>query len=324
MNRTPSSLWGILLAGGEGMRLRAFVRERVGIDIPKQFCAFVGARTLLERTVRRAELLIDSRHLVVSGTAHHRFLLSRSLGHRPPNTVLLQPRNRDTAPGILFPLIHILQSDPDALVALFPSDHFVLPGRRLMQAVSLAADHLRRTQSDYPVMIAVEATYPETEYGWIAPGPPVVLDRTESIFRATGFVETPDIQVAEHLLADGWLWNTMVFVVRGASLLELFQRAVPDVAASFKILQRYVGGQHEQVFTEEIYRLIPSLNFSTAVLPYQADRLLVLPIRGLQWSDWGNKERILQSLASLRNAKRAGSVPVNNPGFSVIAPGPDR
>jgi hypothetical protein len=87
MSRTPSSLWGIVLAGGEGVRLKEFVRERVDTDTPKQFCAFEGTRTLLERTVRRAEVLIPSRHLVVSATAHHRSYLFHSLGNRPPGTL---------------------------------------------------------------------------------------------------------------------------------------------------------------------------------------------------------------------------------------------
>ena len=112
MSITQSSLWRIVLAGRAGVRLIEFVRERVGTDAPKQFCAFVGTRTMLERTVRRAQLLIPSRQLVVSGTAHHRPYLFQSLGNRPPGTLLLQPMNRDTAPGILFPLIHILKAAP--------------------------------------------------------------------------------------------------------------------------------------------------------------------------------------------------------------------
>jgi hypothetical protein len=42
MSITPSSLWGIVLAGGEGVRPKEFVRERGGTDAPKQFCASSG------------------------------------------------------------------------------------------------------------------------------------------------------------------------------------------------------------------------------------------------------------------------------------------
>lgn len=315
MSITQSSLWGIVLAGGEGVRLKEFVRERVGTDAPKQFCAFVGTRTMLERTVRRAQFLIPSRQLVVSGTAHHRSYLFHSLGNRPPGTLLLQPMNRDTAPGILFPLLQILKAAPHALVAIFPSDHFVLPGRHLMHTVSQAADYLRRTHSDSPIVLATEATYPETEYGWIAPGASVTSEWAGSIFRVRDFAEKPSYRDAERMLTERWLWSTMVLVARGASLLEFFRNAVPDLVACFEILQRYVGSHVEQKVTDEVYRIIPSLNFSTAVLAHQSDRLLVSPTRQIRWSDWGSKERIVQTIASLRYGERTALVSAMGVGF---------
>jgi mannose-1-phosphate guanylyltransferase len=309
MNAMKSSLWGIVLAGGEGERLKEFVREHLGTDAPKQFCAFVGRRTMLERTVRRAGLLIPREQLVVIGTAHHGPYLFRSLANTHPGSVLLQPSNRDTAPGILFPLVHILKKDPHALVALFPSDHFVLPGRRLMSGVSQAADHLRHTNSTSPIILAAEATYPETEYGWIAPGAPVVSEKGTSVFRVNRFVEKPPHSDARRMLKDGWLWNTMVLVARATSLLELFRETVPDLVLCFKILQRFLGTDQEHVIANEVYGAIPSMNFSTTVLAPRYERLLVVPTRHVRWSDWGKKERILQTIGSLNYARAAIKVP---------------
>lgn len=320
MKDNQSALWGIVLAGGDGVRLKEFVLERTGIDAPKQFCAFMGTRTMLERTVRRARLLIPSRRLVVSGTAHHRPYLFQSLGNRPPGSVMLQPQNRDTAAGILFPLIHILKAAPRALVAILPSDHFVLPGRRLMHAVSHAADYLQRTHSDSPIVVAAEATYPETEYGWIAPGASVASEKAGSILHVKRFVEKPSYRDAEQMLTEGWLWNTMVLVSRGASLLEYFRSAAPDLVACFEMLQRYVGSHMERMVENGVYRIIPPLNFSTRVLAQQADRLLVLPTRQIRWSDWGNKERIVQTIASLRFIERTAVVPTMGAGHPSVAP----
>jgi mannose-1-phosphate guanylyltransferase len=302
MSIARSSLWGIVLAGGEGTRLKEFARKHVGADVPKQFCAFVGTRTMLERTVRRAGLLIPMERLVVIGTAHHAPYLFRSLGNKPPGLVLLQPANRDTAPGILFPLVHILKKDPRALVALFPSDHFVLPGRRLMRAVNQAADYLSRTRSASPIVLAAQATYPETEYGWIAPGDSITSEGGGSIFRVRQFAEKPSYRDAERMLADRWLWNTMVLVARASSLLDVFRSAVPELVACFEMLQRYMGSHIEQTVAAEVYRIIPSLNFSSTVLAHQSDQLLMMPTQQMQWSDWGNKDRILQTLSRLRHA----------------------
>ncbi|WP_455242159.1 sugar phosphate nucleotidyltransferase [Petrachloros mirabilis] len=302
MKSTLSSLWGIVLAGGEGVRLRAFVRERIGTDAPKQFCAFMGSRTMLERTIRRAGLLIPMEQLVVIGTAHHGPYMFRSLGNNLPGEVLLQPANRDTAPGILFPLVHILKKDPHALVAIFPSDHFVLPGRRLMCAVNETADYLRRTRSTSPIILAAEATYPETEYGWIAPGAPITPARRESIVQIRTFAEKPSRADAERMLADQWLWNTMVVVARASSLLDVFNSTVPELVACFAMLQRYMGSHIERTVAAEVYRIIPSLNFSASVLARQPELFLASPIRGMYWSDWGNQDRIVQTISALRHA----------------------
>jgi mannose-1-phosphate guanylyltransferase len=303
MNRTASPLWGIVLAGGEGQRLKEFIREHAGIDVPKQFCAFIGTRTMLERTVRRARLLIPSERLVVVGTAHHRDYMFHSLGKRPPGSVLFQPVNRDTAPGILFPLVHILRRDPRALVAIFPSDHFVLPGRRLMAAVGEAADHVAQTDSDSPIMLAVEPTYPETEYGWIQTGSSIMSGVRGSIYHVDRFVEKPSQENAIAMLRDGWMWNTMVLVARAASLIEFFREAVPDLVAYFEMLQRYVGDAEEHEVAKEVYRMIPPMNFAVSVLAPRFQRLLVFPIKHLQWSDWGKKERILQTMINLGQSR---------------------
>ena len=305
MNITGGSLWGIVLAGGDGKRLQEFVREHAGTDAPKQFCALIGARTMLERTIRRARLLIPSERLVVSGTAHHRHLMFQSLGKKPPGLVLFQPLNRDTAPGILFPLMHILRRDPHALVAILPSDHFVLPGRRLMQAVGEASNFLARTRSDSPIALAVEPTYPEQEYGWMKLGGSVVSEGLGSVFHVDRFVEKPSRAYANAMLRDGWLWNMMVFVARAVSLMELFREAVPDLVAYFEMLQRYVGDPREHEITNEVYRMIPSVNFASTVLERQFHRLLVLPTKHVQWSDWGKKERILQTLFDLGRGRYA-------------------
>ncbi len=70
-----------------------------------------------------------------------------------------------------------------------------------------------------------------------------------------------------------------------------------------------IGKYVEQTVTDEVYRIIPSMNFSTTVLAHQPNRLLALPPRQKRWSDWGNKERIAQTIASLRSGERTALVP---------------
>ena len=299
MSASHASLWGIVLAGGEGERLKGFVREQFGTEVPKQFCAFFGERTMLERTIQRARLLIPSKRLVVVGTAHHHQHIFRSLGPSPPGTVLLQPANRDTAPGILLPLIHILQKDPQALVVILPSDHFVLPGYRFMRAVQDAAQYVARTAIDRPILLAIEPSWPEPEYGWIEPGEALGAGDQHTIQRINRFIEKPTYDQVESLMRDGWLWNTMVIVARAPALITLVRKRLPELTACFTLLQRFLGTAWEHDLINEVYQSIPKVNFSTSVLAARSSSSLLLRVRNVRWSDLGTKERIISTLAEL-------------------------
>lgn len=300
MERNKPVLWGIVLAGGEGERLRAFVQASFGTDAPKQFCTFCGRRTMVERTLMRAQRLIPRERLLLSATAHHRRHVLASMASHAPGTVLFQPINRDTAPGILLPLAHVLHRDPEAVVAILPSDHFVLPGRRFMASVAEAADYLIESRDNSLILLGVEPTEAETDYGWIKPGFSANEHERSSIRPISRFIEKPPQELARALMENGWLWNTMVMVVRAQALWERVQEFAPELTAFFSMIRRTIGTPWEDRVLEEVYCMIPSVNFSTTILSQRPDRLLVLPVRNVYWSDWGRGERILESLGQFR------------------------
>jgi len=131
----PGQLWAIVLAGGEGVRLRALTRRVCGDDRPKQYAALSGARSLLRQSLDRVALAIpDQRVTVVTHQKHERYLAAEfATRHRPH--VLAQPDDRGTAAGVLFPAHWISWQDPGATVAVFPSDHFILEEAAFMTHV---------------------------------------------------------------------------------------------------------------------------------------------------------------------------------------------
>src|SRR5262245_26114855 len=100
-------LWGIVLAGGNGMRLQPFIKELYGVALPKQYCALTGTRSMLRHTIDRARMLIPRQQLVTVVNKSHLQYAEEQLSDQPADTVVVQPMCRETGPGILLPLVHI-------------------------------------------------------------------------------------------------------------------------------------------------------------------------------------------------------------------------
>ena len=192
---------------------------------------------MIEQTLRRAETIIPRKRLVVVATAHHRRYVFDAVTARPPGTILIQPANRETAPRILLPLMRVLHSDPDAVVAILPSDHFVLPGRRFMAAVSEAAAYVSGDGSESAVLLGVEPTDAESDYGWVEPRSLAGVRSHLSIRTINRFVEKPSDVCARELMNKGtpWSWS------RAQSLMKLADETVPGVGVDFAVLRCAIG-----------------------------------------------------------------------------------
>jgi len=291
-----SHLWGIVLAGGDGKRLQSFIRAHLGDERPKQYCTFIGTCSLLRQTLHRAERLIPSERLLTVITRAYLPYAQVELADRPPHTTIVQPSNRDTGPGILLPLLHVLCRDPDAIVALFPSDHFIVHEERLMAAVAAAAAWVTQTPARV-VLLGVSPIRPEVEYGWIALGEILGQAQGQGLYQVRRFWEKPSLAQARGLLAQGALWNTFILVGRARTVLALYQLLTPALVAEFGYVRSQLGSPEESDLLDEVYTHLPAVNFSQAILVPSAPRLAVLPVQGVYWSDWGNAQRLQRDLA---------------------------
>jgi mannose-1-phosphate guanylyltransferase len=112
-------------------------------------------------------------------------------------------------------------------------------------------------------------------------------------------MEKPTCDHAGRLMQEGWLWNTMVVVARAQSLFDLIVEATPHLAGSFSLIRRAIGTHWEQQVVEDVYRTMPPANFSTAVLARYPERLAVLPVQQVLWSNWGREVRFVDTLTHL-------------------------
>jgi mannose-1-phosphate guanylyltransferase len=303
-----SLLWGLVLAAGDGKRLQSYIQKIRGDDLPKQYVNFIGRRSMLEHTLNRAEKVIPQCQIVtVVNKQHLKFAaVQRQLGHQLPENVIVQPENKETLPGILLPLMHVYKRCPESIVAVFPSDHFILEEDRFMDHVAQAARAVAREPSRV-VLLALEPQHPETEYGYIVPRANDGHLNFWGTRSAARFVEKPNARTARELIDSGALWNTMIMVFRVGTLFGLVQQLCPTLHVKFMRILAALGSTDETKAIAEIYRTIEPVNFSKAFLERLAacspELIAVLPVLNVCWSDWGAPERLLRTqelLASTR------------------------
>jgi mannose-1-phosphate guanylyltransferase len=288
-------LWGIVLAGGEGKRLRQFIQAEYGEECPKQYCAFTGTRSMLRHTIDRAETLIPPERLVAVVTRKHLGYASVQLTDRPAENVIIQPDNRETAPGILYPLLHVYQRDPRAVVCLFPSDHFVINEDRFMSHVAFAHDFVEQNNGSL-VLLGIKPDRAEGDYGWIVSGESIVTGNEMQLSTVDRFFEKPDATGAARLFQNNGLWNTMVVAGGASHFLRLFRTFTPHLYDAFSTVAGALNTSREVEAVESAYATLCPVNFSHTVLSKTPPGLLALHVKNVYWSDWGNACRIVSDI----------------------------
>lgn len=286
-----SKRWGVILAGGDGARLRSLTRFICGDNRPKQFCPLFDECTLLGNTVRRAERSIPAAQTLFALTHAHRDFYDDEL-HRFQSQRIVQPANKGTTPPILFSALSIAKMDEDALMAVLPSDHYYSDEAGFTAALESAFEiAAKRTES--VVLLGAPPSDPEVEYGWIELGASAADGSTE-LLAVRCFWEKPSLEIAEALLHKHSAWNTFVMVGRVRAFLEMVAQAIPDVLEALRRARLWTGS--ETRIDDSVYDQVLSSDFSRHVLSVEISRLLVLRVRDLGWSDLGHPGRVLAVL----------------------------
>ena len=269
--------YAILMAGGVGSRFWPVSTT----EFPKQFHDMLGSgETLIQKTFSRLSKLIPVENILILTNEKYNDLVLTQLPQVKQEQVLLEPAMRNTAPCILYASLKIQKQNPDAVMVVAPSDHWIEDEAAFTENLQQCFDFC--TKENALMTLGIQPTFPNTGFGYIE------FDKSDAnpIKKVIQFREKPDYETAKSFLESGnFLWNGGIFIWSAQSIIEAFDIFQPQMKALFfKGLESY-NSPNENQFIEEHYALAENISIDYAVME-NAKNVYVLPAT-FDWNDLG-------------------------------------
>ncbi|WP_334007780.1 mannose-1-phosphate guanylyltransferase/mannose-6-phosphate isomerase [Burkholderia orbicola] len=276
------NIYPVILCGGSGTRLWPMSRG----GYPKQYLKLAGKHSLAQQTALRLADIPDAAAPIVVSNTEQRFIISeqlRAVGITP-SSVILEPVGRNTAPAIAIAALVALQSAPDALLMVLPSDHIILNEQAFIKAARTAA---KIAADNHLVTFGIKPDSPHTGYGYIRRGSTISEECAAYTVRA--FVEKPDHTTAEAFLDDGgYYWNSGMFMLKASTYMEELQRFEPEVARQAEAALHAATCDADFIRLDETqFSAVPNISIDYAVME-RTDRAVVIAASNLGWNDIGS------------------------------------
>ena len=267
----------ILMAGGVGSRFWPVSTE----DFPKQFHDMLGSgSTLIQKTFSRLSKLIPVENILILTNERYNELVLEQLPMVKQEQVLLEPAMRNTAPCILYASLKIQKRNPNALMVVAPSDHWIEDETEFANNLQQCFNFCEK--EDALMTLGIQPTFPNTGFGYIE------FDKSDSIpiKKVSQFREKPDYETAKLFLKSGnFLWNGGIFIWSVQSITNAFEKFQPQMNALFQSGFESYNTDSEKQFIEENYAKAENLSIDYAVME-NATNVYVLPAT-FDWNDLG-------------------------------------
>ncbi len=220
----------VILAGGSGTRLWPLSREL----FPKQFLALTNnENSLFQDTLKRLNGITDLAAPIVVCNEEHRFLVAEQLraSDIAEASILLEPVGKNTAPAVALAAFEAASKNEEAIIAVFPADHFI---RRPDALISAILEAREEAASGELVTFGIVPSRPETGYGYIKSGAQTA--HNSKARKVSQFVEKPSLEKAKAFVDSGeYLWNSGMFMFKASRYLEELQKHAEDIYANVKL-----------------------------------------------------------------------------------------
>jgi mannose-1-phosphate guanylyltransferase len=270
--------YAIILAGGIGSRFWPLSRT----NEPKQFLNICSKRPMLEETVRRIDSLVKKDNIyIATNKIYHKKIKNylKKLNIYPRN-ILFEPEARNTLAPLGLLSKNIYDKDKEAVILVFPSDHYIKDKNRFSKILAKAIYLAKR---GYIVTLGVAPRRPETAYGYIKVKSKLKILKSKA-YVVDSFIEKPSITKAKKLIKDKrFYWNAGIFIFRADTMLQELKKFAPD---DYNVIKKIKDVES----LDRLWPQITSISIDYAVMEKTGKMVLVPTDFG--WIDLGSWQAI--------------------------------
>jgi len=281
--------YAVIMAGGGGTRLWPLSRK----DKPKQLLPLIEQETLFQSTAKRLRNLFPPERILVVTVESQVREMRQQESTIPEENYIIEPSARGTASVVGLAATILQKRDPEAKMAVLPSDHFIRNGdlfRYLLRAAFDVAD------DGYLVTLGITPTHSSTAYGYIQQGEPLSGKYNYPVYAVKSFKEKPNEEIAQQLIHSGdHSWNSGMFIWRADVILKEIERQMPALAEALRSLSSVWGTAKQSEVLKEVWRDLRVETIDYGIME-KAERAAVLPAGGLGWSDVGSWQSLFEVL----------------------------
>lgn len=265
------------MAGGIGSRFWPVSTP----EFPKQFHDMLGTgETLIQKTFSRLSQLIPKENILILTHQKYQKLLLEQLPSLKSNQIILEPEMRNTAPCILYASMKIKKMNPEAVMVVAPSDHWIEDEVQFVANLQRSFDICERDQ--VLMTLGILPTFPNTGYGYIE------FNKLDSrqVKKVVQFREKPDyITARKFIQSRNFLWNSGIFIWSVNTLLKAFEKYSPEMFALFSEGEAFYNTNEELSFIQQNYAKSQTISIDYALME-KAENVYVLPAT-FDWNDLG-------------------------------------
>ncbi|HEU0137695.1 MAG TPA: mannose-1-phosphate guanylyltransferase [Flavobacterium sp.] len=272
-----NNYYAILMAGGVGSRFWPVSTA----EFPKQFHDMLGAgQTLIQKTFSRLSKIIPTENILILTNEKYNDIVLEQLPTVKQNQVLLEPAMRNTAPCILYASLKIKKMNPDAVVVVAPSDHWIEDEDAFVKDLQQCFEFCEH--NDALLTMGIVPTFPNIGYGYIE----CDTSGSEAVKKVIQFREKPDYETAKFFVESGnYFWNGGIFIWSNRAILDAFEKLQPSLYQLFNSGYSAFNTADERSFIDQYYIDAPNISIDYAVME-DAHNVFVVPAT-FDWNDLG-------------------------------------